>query len=111
MQEAGEEQGLPVQGTCPGCGKPQSWADVLARSESVPWRQKGYVKEHHHSQHKSCSLHLLLFKSKVLLCYSLQFVQGRVSDSDLMICCQRHVCLIAAHSDELENAESVMLAC
>ena len=43
MQESGEDQGLPVQGTCPNCGKSQSWKDVLAKSESVPWRQTGYA--------------------------------------------------------------------
>ena len=39
MQESGEEQGLPVQGTCRNCGAGQVWADVLSKCESVPWRQ------------------------------------------------------------------------
>ena len=42
VQESGEEQGLPVQGSCPGCGEVQNWMDVLSRSESVPWRQSRY---------------------------------------------------------------------
>ncbi len=42
VQESGEEQGLPVQGTCPGCGATQTWGDVLSKSESVPWRQSRY---------------------------------------------------------------------
>ena len=42
VQESGEEQGLPVQGTCPTCSKGHSWMDILAKSESVPWRQKRY---------------------------------------------------------------------
>ena len=43
VQESGEEQGLPVQGTCPGCGAAQTWGDVLSRGESVPWRQSRYL--------------------------------------------------------------------
>ncbi|KAL0032103.1 hypothetical protein WJX77_005130 [Trebouxia sp. C0004] len=39
LQESGEEQGLPVQGTCPGCGASQTWGEVLSKGESVPWKQ------------------------------------------------------------------------
>ncbi len=43
VQESGEEQGLPVQGTCPGCGTTQTWGDVLSNGELVPWRQSRYL--------------------------------------------------------------------
>ncbi|KAL3161568.1 hypothetical protein ABBQ32_010433 [Trebouxia sp. C0010 RCD-2024] len=44
LKESGEEQGLPVQGTCPSCGAAQKWSDVLAKCQSVPWRQSSKAK-------------------------------------------------------------------